>query len=73
MDAQGIAILTLASAFGIGALAILLAGLLPGGRGMTAELWALYRSEFVIVGSLLIPAALGIWAFLAAKIGRAHV
>jgi len=59
-------LLALAVAFSVGAAVIGLAALSARGRGLVGELWALYRSEFLVVGLVLLPAALGGWAFLAA-------
>lgn len=59
MDRESIVLLTLAIAFGFGAIVILAAGLNARMRPKAAELWALYFSEFVIVAALLGPAALG--------------
>ncbi len=55
--------LSVVGLFGFGALLIAIAGLSPAGRNGVPELWAFYRSEFVIVGALLVPAMLGVWAF----------
>jgi phosphatidate cytidylyltransferase len=51
------------AAFGLGAVLIFCASLLPSGKKTAAELWRLYRSEFAIVGCLLLPAAGGRWTF----------
>jgi len=56
-----------AAAFGFGAVVILCASWLPSGKRTAAELWSLYRSEFLIVGFLLLPAA-GAWRM--ARIGK---
>ena len=63
MSEQGIVLLTLAGAFGFGAIAILAISQFARTSGLTNELWGLYRSEFIIVGALLVPAALGSGAF----------
>lgn len=59
-------VLALAIAFSVGAAVIGLAALSPRQRGLVGELWALYRSEFLVVGLVLLPAAFGGWAFLGA-------
>jgi len=58
--------LATAVAFAAGAAVIGLAALSPARRGLLGELWALYRSEFLVVGLVLVPAAVGGWVFLAA-------
>ena len=65
MTPESFVLATLAAAFTAGAGIIWLAGLSPRYRAATGELWALYRSEFAIVGSLLVPGALGGWFFAA--------
>jgi phosphatidate cytidylyltransferase len=47
-----------------GAFALGAAVILPGGRAAAAMLWPFYRSEFLIVGAFLLPAAAGGWVFL---------
>lgn len=49
--------------FLLGALVIAVAAATLVGRETASELWAVYRSEFLIVGVLLVPAAIGVWAF----------
>lgn len=61
-------LLALAVAFSAGAAVIGLAALSPRHRTMVGELWALYRSEFLVVGLVLLPAAFGGWVFLAALV-----
>lgn len=53
-----------ASAFVASAALLALAGLHPKLRATAHALWPAYRSEFIIVGACLIPAALGGWVFL---------
>jgi CDP-diglyceride synthetase len=64
-------LVALAVAFGAGAALILAASVYPRSRAAALALWPLYGSEFVIVGALLVPAALGAFAFAAALIGFA--
>ncbi len=52
--------------FVLGGALILLAGLAPAGRKVAAELWPFYRSEFLIVGAVLLPSAAGPWPFAVA-------
>jgi phosphatidate cytidylyltransferase len=54
--------------FLIGAVVIALATAHPAKRPTAPELWALYRSEFLVVGLVLLPAAIGGVAFLAAML-----
>ncbi|MEE8438411.1 MAG: phosphatidate cytidylyltransferase [Micropepsaceae bacterium] len=56
-------LIPVAGLFLLGALIIVVAGRTSVGRNAASELWAVYRSEFLIVGVLLVPAALGGWAF----------
>ncbi|MBV9549611.1 MAG: phosphatidate cytidylyltransferase [Alphaproteobacteria bacterium] len=59
------ALLTVAALFIMGGALILLASLVPAGRGPARQLWPVYRSEFLVVGAFLLPVAIGGWAFLA--------
>jgi hypothetical protein len=54
--------------FLIGAVVIALATAHPAKRTTARELWALYRSEFLVVGLVLLPAAIGGVVFLAAML-----
>ncbi len=54
-----IVLLTLAIAFGSGAALILAASLSARTRPVAMELWGFYRSEFLIVAALLLPAVAG--------------
>ena len=56
-------LIPVAGLFLLGALIIAVAERTLIGRNTASELWAVYRSEFLIVGALLVPAALGGWAF----------
>jgi phosphatidate cytidylyltransferase len=67
----GSVLVALVIAFAAGAALILAATLSPRSRTAAAELWPLYGSEFVIVGALLIPAALGGLVFAAALVAFA--
>jgi phosphatidate cytidylyltransferase len=58
--------LFLIAAFALGALVILLATLPHRARALRTTLWPLYGSEFLIVGFVLVPAALGGVVFVAA-------
>jgi phosphatidate cytidylyltransferase len=49
--------------FALAGALIVLAGLTPAGRKVATELWPFYRSEFLIVGAVLLPSAAGPWAF----------
>ena len=49
--------------FLLGAVVIAVAAATLVGRETASELWAVYRSEFLIVGVLLVPASIGEWAF----------
>jgi phosphatidate cytidylyltransferase len=59
MSADTIVLVTLALGFGIGAAAIFAAGLNARLKPQTRDLWGFYRSEFIIVAGLLVPAILG--------------
>jgi CDP-diglyceride synthetase len=59
MATEDLVLITAGACFSVGAILIGLAGLFPRFASRTPELWALYRSEFLIVGALLIPAAVG--------------
>jgi phosphatidate cytidylyltransferase len=52
--------------FAAGGALIALAGLVPGTRRISAELWPFYRSEFLIVGAVLLASAAGPWVFAVA-------
>jgi phosphatidate cytidylyltransferase len=54
--------------FLIGAVVIALATAHPAKRATARELWALYRSEFLVVGLVLLPAVMDGVAFLAAML-----
>jgi phosphatidate cytidylyltransferase len=54
-----------AAIFLLGGALILAAWAAPSTRAMAAALWPFYRSEFLIVGAFLLPAAMGGWVFLA--------
>lgn len=58
-------LVTVAALFLLGGALILAAWAVPAGRATAASLWPFYRSEFLIVGAFLLPAAAGGWAFLA--------
>ena len=59
-------LVALAAAFSIAAAVIFAASFSPRTRKSVPELWAIYRSEVVIVGALLIPAVIGGWVFFGA-------
>lgn len=64
MSSQALIVLAaVGGLFAAGGLLILLAGLIGVRANLQADLWALYLSEFLIVGAVLIPAALGEWVF----------
>jgi phosphatidate cytidylyltransferase len=64
MSSQSLIVLGAAgSLFAAGAIVILLARLFGLRENLQTELWAIYFSEFLIVGAVLIPAALGEWVF----------
>jgi phosphatidate cytidylyltransferase len=52
------------SLFVLGGVLILAASLLPATSSIARELWPFYRSEFLIVGAILLPSAAGGWVFL---------
>ncbi len=56
-------LLLAAAIFVLGGVVILAASLLPGGGAR--DLWPFYRSEFLIVGAILLPSAANGWIFLA--------
>jgi phosphatidate cytidylyltransferase len=56
---------TVAAIFLLGGALILAGRAAPSSRAMAASLWPFYRSEFLIVGAFLLPAAMGGWVFLA--------
>jgi phosphatidate cytidylyltransferase len=58
-------LLVAAILFGLGATAILAASLIPGWGAKAKALWPFYRSEFLIVGAILLPSAANGWIFLA--------
>lgn len=60
----GVLLIT-AAIFVLGGALILAASLLPASRAMARELWPIYRSEFFIVGAVLLPSAADGWFFLA--------
>jgi phosphatidate cytidylyltransferase len=68
MNTEALVLLTIAVSFGAAAALIGLVGLHPNYRAQTQELWAFYNSEFLIIGGLLVPTALGGWYFAAALI-----
>jgi len=55
----GQVILVIGIAFAVAAVAIFIAGLFVSTRQVTPDLWRAYASEFLLVGALVIPAALG--------------
>lgn len=59
-----VALVIVAMSFGLGAGLIFAASIFPAWRRVAPELWRLYAQEFIIVGAILVPAALGKWAFL---------
>jgi len=58
-------LVTVAAIFLLGGALILAAWAVPAGRATAASLWPFYRSEFLIVGAFLLPAAAGGYVFLA--------
>lgn len=78
MDMPGIApvLAAAAIAFALGAAFIFAVSRNRRLQPVARDLWALYGSEFVIVGALLVPAAIGAWVFavvMAAFVWRASV
>ncbi|OJU08833.1 MAG: hypothetical protein BGN85_10470 [Alphaproteobacteria bacterium 64-11] len=61
-----IVLLVVGGLFALGGALIAIAGLVPAGRKVAAELWPFYRSEFLIVGAVLLPSAAGPWPFAVA-------
>lgn len=57
-----------AAAFVIGAVLIFLFSLLPRFRNSATEIWPLYRSEFLIVGAMLLAIGGGKWVLFGAAI-----
>jgi phosphatidate cytidylyltransferase len=57
------ALLLVGGLFVLGGALIALAGLMPGARKASAELWPFYRSEFLIVGAVLLASWASSWAF----------
>jgi phosphatidate cytidylyltransferase len=55
-----------AAAFALGGAVIVSARWFPRGRTAIGDLWLLYRCEFLVVGAVLVPAALGPAFFAAA-------
>ncbi len=66
MQNEGPVVLTVVVAFAVAALVIWFSGQNPRARQRTHELWAIYRSELLIAGAVLIAAALGMGPFLLA-------
>ena len=60
-----------ATIFVLGGALILAASLLPGWGASARALWPFYRSEFLIVGAILLPSAADGWIFLAALLALA--
>lgn len=58
------ALVVVAMSFALGAGLLFVASIYPAWRRVAPELWRLYVQEFIIVGAILVPAALGKWAFL---------
>jgi phosphatidate cytidylyltransferase len=66
MNDAALHIVVIAATFFLaGAVAILLAGLVPAWKDKVRALWPAYRLEFAIVGAILIPAAIGGWLYVA--------
>jgi len=57
-------LLIAAALFILGGLLIFAASLLPATSSTARELWPFYRSEFLIVGAILLPSAADGWVFL---------
>ena len=64
-------LLLAAAIFVLGGVVILAASLLPGRGARARELWPFYRSEFLIVGAILLPSAANGWIFLAVLLALA--
>jgi phosphatidate cytidylyltransferase len=59
-----VAVIIVAMSFVTGGALVFAASIFPAWRRVSAEFRRLYVQEFVIVGAILVPAALGKWAFL---------
>jgi phosphatidate cytidylyltransferase len=64
-------LLVTAAIFVLGGALILSATLLPVSRAIARELWPFYRSEFLIVGAILLPSAADGWFFLTVLVAAA--
>ena len=59
-----VALIVVAVSFGLGGGLVFAASIFPSWRRAAPEFRRLYLQEFIIVGAILVPAALGNWAFL---------
>ena len=64
-------LLVAAAIFVLGGALILAASLLPAWNAKARDLWPFYRSEFLIVGAILLPSAADGWIFLAVLLALA--